>query len=80
MQALQRQRWVWRLGEEKSNRITDSCFDVCSWVCVVALGQICAGLADEAEDMDAAMDVEGDGPGNSSYASAAEAVMGVAIW
>jgi hypothetical protein len=49
---------------------------------VAALGQICAGLADEAEQMDAAMDVEADGPGkssSSSYASAAEAAMGVAI-
>jgi hypothetical protein len=48
---------------------------------VAALGQICAGLADEAEQIDAAMDVEGEGPGksSSSYASAAEAAMGVAI-
>lgn len=49
---------------------------------VAALGQICAGLADEAEQNDAAMDVEGEGAGkasSSSYAHAAEAAMGVAI-
>jgi hypothetical protein len=48
---------------------------------VAALGQICAGLADEAEQMDAAMDAEAEGPSksSSSYAHAAEAAMGVAI-
>jgi hypothetical protein len=54
---------------------------------VASLGQICAGLADEAEQLEQQqqqMDLEGviksgSGSSSSSYANAAEAALGVAI-